>query len=97
MVLAVRHPLWQQGQHLVNAPEFVWDPVYGHVRCSRLWNLQHWSDRQAAQMRYDSLPGGCVSDFTEAERLAVYRAIYARRDIRTYRPGLSPTRCSGAF
>lgn len=27
-----------------------------------------------------------MSDFTEAERLAVYRAIYARRDIRTYRP-----------
>ncbi|MEL6344392.1 MAG: nicotinate-nucleotide--dimethylbenzimidazole phosphoribosyltransferase [Myxococcota bacterium] len=31
-----------------------------------------------------------MSDFTEAERLAVYRAIYARRDIRTYRPDPVP-------
>ena len=27
-----------------------------------------------------------MSDFTDAERRAVYRSIYARRDIRTYRP-----------
>ena len=31
-----------------------------------------------------------MSDFTEAEQLAVYRAIYARRDIRTYRPDPVP-------